>query len=120
MRTFVGGKAEDDALAHIGVPDLRARPRDGERERQQQQSPAERMHHQSSRTARTALMLVAERALPRAVSVASPTSAIASTASATQGTCSAMPQWNDCRLTTWTRIRLIANPSTTPHATPMV
>ena len=85
MRTLVDGKAQRRALLHIGVDDIGARPRNGQRERQQQQPAARAVDHQSSRTARTAPMLVAVRALARAVSVASATSDAASTASASHG-----------------------------------
>src|SRR3954465_2898245 len=73
VRTLVGGEAQRLALVHVGVADVRARSRGDARGWQQPHSPARRYDHQSPRTARTALMLVADRALPRAVNVASPT-----------------------------------------------
>src|SRR5688572_9789508 len=67
--------------------------------------------HQSSRTARATSYFIAGLALQIAVSVASAMIDKASAASGTPGKCISMLQWNDWRLMTWTRIRLMIHPT---------
>ena len=59
------------------------------------------------------------RALTSVVAVASTSSTTASASSEPQGTCRSMLQWNDWRLTTKMRIRLISHPSARPTTSPM-
>src|SRR5882762_6485857 len=113
MAAVVARELQRRALAHRRILALPV-DEDGEQGARQR----EREPHQSSFTARTASPLIARRPLAIAVNVASTSITATNSARSCQGRCNSMPQWNDCRFTTWISTRLINQPSERPTARP--
>src|SRR5206468_12422323 len=109
MAAVVARELQRCALAHRRIIALPVDEDGTQGERQGGHEP-----HQSSFTARTASPLIAGRPLAIAVNVASTSITATNSARSRQGRCSSIPQWNDCRFTTWISTRLITQPSVRP------
>ena len=116
MRAVIARELERAPRHDVGIAVCRKRASHQQRERRDEERPPP--HYQSSLTARTASPAIAARALAVAVAAAATSMTAQNAASGTHGIAMSMLQWNDCRFTTWIRIRLMTAPSPSPTARP--